>query len=129
MIDVVAIDQETRNSGDGSLGTLALQLADSVTDSAEVAIIEVNFLRVDGAADRRLVRSIATITPEPSEPELPGDFDENGNVDFFDFLMFVDGFNTAEGDPNFEALFDLDGSGTVDFFDLFIFADNFGKRA
>ena len=55
---------------------------------------------------------------------LPGDFDDNGSVNIFDFFMFVDVFNTTATDDTRD--FDLDASGTIDFFDLFIFVDNFG---
>ena len=34
----------------------------------------------------------------------PGDFDNNGIVEFADFLSFVAVFNTSSGDANFNAL-------------------------
>lgn len=61
-------------------------------------------------------------------PDLPGDFNEDGSVDFDDFFAFVDNF----GKPIAEAsLFDVNGSGdgTIDFDDFFAFVDNFGRTA
>ena len=52
--------------------------------------------------------------------ELPGDFNDNGSVDFVDFSLLLEAFGSV--DPRF----DLNGSGRVDFEDLFLFADRFG---
>lgn len=53
-------------------------------------------------------------------PLTPGDFDQNGSVDFADFLLFAQAFGTDT------VVFDLDESGRVDFVDFLIFAANFG---
>ncbi len=56
---------------------------------------------------------------------LPGDFNEDGMVNIFDFFLFVDVFNSVATDET--QGFDLNTDGTIDFFDLFVFVDNFGK--
>ena len=55
-------------------------------------------------------------------PDVAGDFDGSGKVDFADFFLFADAFGGA--DP----AYDLDSSGKVDFADFFLFADSFGKE-
>ena len=50
------------------------------------------------------------------------DFDDNGVVDFADFLLFVTHFNSKE------KAYDLDDDGVVGFSDFLIFTAHFGKR-
>ena len=61
-------------------------------------------------------------TAAPPVSSLAGDFDNNGVVDFSDFLVFAGAFGTTS------ATEDLDNSGHVDFSDFLIFAGNFGKQ-
>ena len=51
------------------------------------------------------------------------DFDDNGVVDFADFLLFVSKFGSTE------ARYDLDGDGVVGFSDFLLFVSDFGKEA
>ena len=61
-------------------------------------------------------------------PLTPGpDFDDNGSVDFTDFVRFAAEFGFSHGDAGFDARFDLNGDGTVDFGDFVIFAKAFGQ--
>lgn len=60
-------------------------------------------------------------------PVLAGDFNGDNTVNFSDFLLFAQVFNTAEGDENFNPVFDLDNTKRVDFGDFLIFATNFGR--
>ena len=62
-----------------------------------------------------------------SEP-LP-DFDQNGVVDFPDFLLFVGKFGSKQGDERYEDRFDLDGNGAIDFSDFLSFVNNFGQTS
>ena len=57
------------------------------------------------------------------------DFDQNGVVDFPDFLLFVGKFGSKQGDETYEDRFDLDGNGTVDISDFLIFVNDFGKAS
>ena len=50
------------------------------------------------------------------------DFDDNGTVDFADFLLFVQHFGSSE------EKFDLDSNGKVDFSDFLLFVSHFGKK-
>ena len=56
------------------------------------------------------------------------DFNEDGVVDFIDFLAFVGHFGTRLGDGKYEAKYDLDSDGAIGFGDFLIFSSNFGKE-
>ena len=56
----------------------------------------------------------------------PCDFNENGKVDFADFLMFSGVFGQSAEEAG--AKFDKDSSGTVDFADFLQFSANFGTE-
>lgn len=55
---------------------------------------------------------------------LPGDFDGNGEVDFSDFVMFVQNYQVE----NSVGLYDLTGDGKVNLSDFLVFAQNYGKH-
>ena len=55
------------------------------------------------------------------------DFNNSGVVDFPDFLLFVAGFGSRQGDEKYDDRFDLDGDGEIGFGDFVRFAENFGK--
>ncbi len=56
-----------------------------------------------------------------AETQKRSDFNGDGTVDFDDFFLLADAFNSSD------ARFDLDGDGTVDFDDFFLLADFFGQ--
>ena len=49
------------------------------------------------------------------------DFDQSGGVDFLDFVLFAQAYDTDE------TAYDLDASGRVDFGDFLVFASSFGR--
>ena len=53
---------------------------------------------------------------------IRSDFDQNGSIDFKDFLLFAQAFGKAD------ALFDLDGNGTVAFGDFLVFVTDFASH-
>ena len=57
-----------------------------------------------------------------------GDFDGDLQVGFSDFIMFVSGFGTSEGQDKYQKVLDLDGSGQIGFSDFIAFAGVFGTR-
>jgi parallel beta-helix repeat protein len=57
---------------------------------------------------------------------LCGDFDGDGDVDWFDFGIFAAAYGSSEGDSNFLPEADFNGDGNVDWFDFAIFASNYG---
>ena len=61
-------------------------------------------------------------------PELPGDFNGDGEVDLSDFSLFVQKYGLSEGNDDFDPLYDLDGDGCIGLGDFSIFVRNYGKR-
>ena len=54
------------------------------------------------------------------------DFDNDGQIDFADFLLFAQNFGKQQTDPAFDARFDLDENGRVGFEDFLAFVKAFG---
>tara|TARA_Y100000034_G_scaffold135830_2_gene209362 strand:- start:307 stop:1257 length:951 start_codon:yes stop_codon:yes gene_type:complete len=80
---------------------------------------------------KRGILLILIIVLSSSVLALTGDFDENGKVEFNDFLMFAEAFrNFNEGDI-YNEVFDLNRIGEskdkIDVADFFLFAENYGK--
>ncbi|MBT4499542.1 MAG: T9SS type A sorting domain-containing protein [Gemmatimonadetes bacterium] len=86
----------------------------------EEGVYPVIIYAIDGAGNAAEPLRTTVLVETPAEPELLGDFNFDGAVDFGDFFMFADAFGGT--DP----AYDLDGNGAVDFGDFFIFADAFG---
>jgi len=63
-------------------------------------------------------------SPSPSAPVKPGDTDNNGDIDIFDYNQVVTDFGKTN-DPNTKA--DLDHDDDVDIFDYNFVVSNFGK--
>ena len=57
----------------------------------------------------------------------PSDFSRDNKVDFDDFFVFADHFETNATSANWNRMFDLTYDNKVDFDDFLVFADNFGK--
>lgn len=71
------------------------------------------------------VEQIIRIVRHVALSSLLGDFDENGEVDFADFLAFAQAF----GDDNPSVAADFNADGQVDFADFLVFAQNFGRTS
>ena len=56
----------------------------------------------------------------------PGDFDNSGEVDFPDFVIFTSGFESALGEEAYRPELDFDENGEIGFSDLIHFAGLFG---
>ena len=63
-----------------------------------------------------------------THPVWAVDFNNDGKVDYPDFVLFASTFGSAQGDAVFDARFDLDKSGEVDFADFVAFAEVFGNE-
>jgi len=72
-----------------------------------------------GARDSTTLRVVRTVAPEA----LPGDFTQDGRVDFEDFLSFAGAYGRTDA----PAAYDLDGSGRVDFPDFLVLVENYGR--
>ena len=63
----------------------------------------------------------------PAPPS--SDFNDDGRVDFPDFLLFVGKFGSRQGDETYQDEFDLDSDGAIGFSDFLIFSSAFGQSA
>ncbi len=77
----------------------------------------------DGVADNAMSASASVVIGSPT-PQSVGDLDNDGEVQFTDFLMFSESFG-KDVDPFTSG--DLDGDGMVSFEDFLVFSNNFGK--
>ena len=120
----ITLDAAAFDLGIGEIRTVGLTYvpgpAGALDEDLDIAI-------VDDAEEPEVseTRTIQLIARDPSPgggTGLQGDFDENGIVDFNDFLLFVGAFGTTE------SRFDLDADGDVGFSDFLIFVLQFGKR-
>lgn len=57
---------------------------------------------------------------------IKGDFDGDGDIDFFDFYQFASAYGSELGDHNYNAIGDFDDDGDVDFLDFYSFAGVYG---
>lgn len=57
-----------------------------------------------------------------------GDFDNDGDIDVFDLMVFALSWSTGIGHPRFKECFDFNDDGKIDIFDLHEFAQVWGKK-
>jgi hypothetical protein len=131
--------------GDGSLLAVASTTGGSLTtkDSGSVAIV--TFGVVDGFSGTTTVTldSLSTTASRdwirfdtsPAESSVrilvkesrrPADFNDDGAVDFSDFLIFAAGFGKSCGELGFDTRLDLNNSCSVGFGDFLDFAIAYG---
>ncbi len=84
----------------------------------EAPLAILGFAKVEGQPDP---------DPDPPEPGASADFNNDGRVDFSDFLAFAQNYGRSEGDANYDAKFDLNGDNSVDFGDFLAFAQQYGQ--
>ncbi len=60
---------------------------------------------------------------------FPGDADDDGDVDFDDFTIFVGCYGMSIENPSFNPLADFDEDGYIKYNDFLILAGNYGKTA
>ena len=58
---------------------------------------------------------------------IPGDIDDDGDVDSDDLYLFAEAYGSSVGEPAYNPDADIDGDGDVDPDDFYIFARNYGK--
>lgn len=58
---------------------------------------------------------------------LPGDADDDDEVNLVDFGLMASAFGTAVGDPGYNPSYDFDKNGEIDLFDHAILSANFGR--
>ena len=80
-----------------------------------------------GARTPGPIRRFSTASDVTLKPKIKfGDFDGNFIIEFSDFVVFANTFNTSTGDTAFDERADFDSSGTIDFSDFISFTQVFG---
>ena len=59
---------------------------------------------------------------------LPADFDNDGDVDFADFIAFAARYGAAQGDERYDEIYDVNRDGAIDFKDYTEFSAEFGAE-
>ncbi|HCR18412.1 MAG TPA: hypothetical protein DIU35_13105, partial [Candidatus Latescibacteria bacterium] len=76
-----------------------------------------------------LLASSALTGVRAQDPEFsPADFDQNGSVEFADFIIFARGYGKSRKDADFDPQLDLNQNDEVDFADFIVFAKNYGPQ-
>jgi len=68
----------------------------------------------------------AHITIEAPLTERKGDFDNDGDVDIFDFVLFAAAYGSESGDPNYNPVGDFDDDDCINILDFVSFAGAYG---
>jgi len=63
---------------------------------------------------------------EPWIANRKGDFNGDGNINIFDFVLFAVAYGSELGDDNFNPVGDFDDDGDIDIFDFVLFAAAYG---
>jgi hypothetical protein len=59
---------------------------------------------------------------------MKGDFDGDGDIDFFDFINFASAYGAELGDLNYNPVGDFNDDSCVDFLDFIAFAGSYGAE-
>ena len=102
----------------GYLGQVDLQVTRSLA-SGSTLIVKTASIASPGTQQTPLGVSQAVI----SFTSFPGDFDEDFDIDFADFLLFIGVFGLTSLDAGYNALMDLDSSGIINFADFLAFVE------
>ena len=107
----------------GYLGQIDLQVTNTL-DAETTLIVKTALMAGLSGPQSALDASNAVITI--ADISLPGDFDGDLDVDFFDFLAFTDVFGLSSSDANYDARMDMNDDGVINFADFLIFVSVFG---
>ncbi|MCE2434887.1 MAG: hypothetical protein J4F29_18480 [Candidatus Latescibacteria bacterium] len=106
----------------GYLGQIDLQVTNFL-DSETTLIVKAASMASLNRQQDPLDVSNAVISVRIS---YPGDFDEDSDVDFADYLAFISVFGLSSSDANYDARMDMNDDGIINFADFLVFAGVFG---
>ena len=107
----------------GYLGQVTLRVSRALTSSDVLAVASASTAGPGGVQTLDVTQASLTFA---ATAQCPGDFNDDGSVDFADFVAFARVFGANAGDASYDAGTDMDGSGAVDFADFVAFARVFG---
>ncbi len=121
--DSESIDQMIITGSAAVAGTLNITLDPAFSPAPGERFTFFRAASVSGTFDILNIPAGSVILYNPDNVQIlfpcPSDFNQDGTVDFFDYLDFVDAFSSA--DPSA----DFNGDTTIDFFDYLDFVDAF----
>ncbi|MDG6244287.1 MAG: cohesin domain-containing protein [Methanolobus sp.] len=106
--------------------TVTFSLDEQASDCLTLDLNNVILSDQAGNALKAISTGIIIEILDNSPPQMPGDFNNDGVVDFYDFVWFAGAYDSMEGDANYEPFFDFDKDGDVDFYDFVEFAALYG---
>ena len=107
----------------GYLGEVSLSVSRALTSSDALSVPSASIAGAGGLQNLDVSQASLSFT---ATAQCHGDFDDDGRVDFADFIAFASVFGAHSSDANYDARMDIDGSGAVDFADFIQFAQAFG---
>ena len=112
----------------GYLGQIDLEVIKPLDEKTTLTVKTIVMAGISGDLDfldisEAAISFIGTFEPSDSN----GDFDDDLDVDFADFLAFVAVFGLSESDTNFDAHMDMNGDGIINFLDFLVFVRAFGN--
>ncbi len=109
-----------RGGGDNTAVSVSIGTDESGVSAAQLLGVEANDIDTGVAAGLQLVGVEVSLC----NADTLGDLDENGTVEFADFLVLSQNFGQDVADHSFG---DVDCSGTVEFADFLVLSQNFGQ--
>ncbi len=114
--------------GDKSVSTpatfarITLYLGEENSDTLNLDLKNVVISDSEGNSLSTITTGIAIDINENNTSQKPGDYDQDHDVDFDDFVEFAGVYNSRAGDGKYEPFFDFDNDMDVDFSDFVEFA-------
>ena len=106
----------------GYLGQIDLQVTNTLEAEATLIVKAASMAGLNRQQDPLDV-SNAVISIHIS---YPGDFDNDRDVDFSDYLAFISVFGLSSSDANYDVRMDMNDDGIINFADFLVFAGVFG---
>ncbi len=120
------LGDETVSTG-ATFATVTFTLDKQASGSLNLGLMNVVLSDKTGNSLETISKDIIIEILDESPPQIPGDFNNDGVVDFYDFVWFAGAYGSREGDVNYEPFFDFDNDGNVDFYDFVVFASLYGQ--
>ncbi|MBU2458899.1 MAG: hypothetical protein KKB29_00865, partial [Nanoarchaeota archaeon] len=130
LIQVSSSNAKTSNKKSSSSSSASSDLGSAGTSTAGTGEQDIPKTQAElyGALQKVALDQPATKTVTYQYGERNPDFNENGIVDFPDFLMFAKNYGKTTGMADFDTRFDLVEDGTIGFSDFLKFAQDYGKK-
>jgi len=107
----------------GSVMTIEFSIAENASGFYDLTITRADLVNENGEIISGGVTNDGTVTVVIGRK---GDFDNDGDIDIFDFVLFAAAYGSELGDDNYNAAGDFNNDGHIDIFDFVLFAAVYG---